>query len=356
MDNIIIPIGKCYKVSNYPINKNLINIVSFTENEPSMVSDELTSETEFNYWVISDSDLETNENEIYNNGNITFLRESEYTISKTFSAGYEITRRFIVEEYKFISNQLYIKNLSFSAIINSREGRQTGLDPDGDVVVNNYTRTENFKIYNNFEEYQNAIKNPTVVDYRRALACIITNEDDTYTVYFAIEKFVHIINYRTDPPFADFNYYNYKIKFLANVLKFEDKNTYSQYRKKNINSNTYTITNSYTSHQNKIIYDYQGSSYIKSANDWNATQILDGYSNGKIIVSIEMPLIKLYNNKGELIIDKKVLKVGQTFEMKYDYNANYNLYSNLLGKTFCVISCECNFNGIGKMTIKGKEM
>lgn len=355
MDNIIIPIGKCYKVSNSPINKNLINIVSFTENEPSMVSDELTSETEFNYWVISDSGAETNQNEIYNNGNITFLRENEYTISKTFSAGYEITRHFFVEEYKFISNQLYIKNINLSAIINSREGRQTG-EGSSDVVVNNYTRTETFNIYNNFEEYQNAIKNPTVTDYRRALACIITNQDDTYTIYFAIEKFVDIINYRTNPPVAYINYNNYKIKFLANVLKFEDKNTYSQYKTKNINSNTYTITNSYTSNQNKITYDYQGSSYIKSVNDWNATQILDGYSNGKIIVSIEMPLIKLYNNKGELIIDKKVLKVGQTFEMKYDYNANYNLYSNLLGKTFCVISCEYNFNGIGKMIIKGKEM
>lgn len=355
MDNIIIPIGKCYKVSNSPINKNLINIVSFTENEPSMVSDELTSETEFNYWVISDSEVETNENEIYNNGNITFLRESEYTISKTFSAGYEITRHFFVEEYKFISNQLYIKNLSFSAIINSREARQTG-DGSSDDVVNNYTRTETFDIYNNFEEYQNAIKNPTVTDYRRALACIITNEDDTYTIYFALEKYVLISNYRTDPPVYYINYYNYKIKFLANVLKFEDKNTYSQFRKKNINSNTYTITNSYTSNQNKISYTYQGNSYTKPVNDWNATQILDGYSNGKMIVTIEMPLIKMYNKKGELVIDKNILKVGQTFEMKYDYKANYNLYSNLLGKTFCVISCEFNFNGIGKMIIKGKEM
>lgn len=355
MDNIIIPIGKCYKVSNSPINKNLINIVSFTENEPSMVSDELTSETEFIYWNISDSGVETNENEIYNNGNITFLRESEYTISKTFSAGYEITRNFIVEEYKFISNQLYIKNINLSAIINSREARQTGEGSSNDVV-NNYTRTENFKVYNDFEEYQNAIKNPTVTNHIRALACIITNDDDTYTIYFAIEKYVIISNYRTNPPVYQVNYYNYKIKFLANVLKFEDKNTYSQFRKKNINSNTYTITNSYTSNQNKISYTYQGTSYIKSVNDWNATQILDEYSNGKIIVSIEMPLIKLYNNKGELVIDKNVLKVGQTFEMKYDYNANYNLYSNLLGKTFCVISCEYNFNGIGKLIIKGKEM
>lgn len=355
MDNIIIPIGKCYKVSNSPINKNLINIVSFTENEPIMTSDELTSETEFNYWVISDSGAETNQNEIYNNGNITFLRESEYTISKTFSQGYEVTRHFFVEEYKFISNQLYIKKINLSAIINSREGREIG-DASDNVVVNNYTRTENFKIYNNFEEYQNAIKNPTVTNHLRALACIITNEDDTYTIYFALEKYVLISNYRTDPAEHHINYYNYKIKFLANVLKFEDKNTYSQFRKKNINSNTYTITNSYTSNQNKISYTYQGTSYIKSVNDWNATQILDEYSNGKIIVSIEMPLIKLYNNKGELIIDKNVLKVGQSFEMKYDYNANYNLYSNLLGKTFCVISCEYDFNGIGKMIIKGKEM
>ena len=293
MDNIIIPIGKCYKVSNSPINKNLINIVSFTENEPIMTSDELTSETEFNYWVISDSDVETNQNEIYNNGNITFLRESEYTISKTFSQGYEVTRHFFVEEYKFISNQLYIKKLSFSAIINSREGRQTG-EGSSDVVVNNYTRTETFDIYNNFEEYQNAIKNPTVTDYRRALACIITNEDDTYTIYFAIEKFVDIINYRTNPPVAYINYYNYKIKFLANVLKFEDKNTYSQFRKKNINSNTYTITNSYTSNNNKISYTYQGTSYIKSVNDWNATQILDEYSNGKIIVSIDVVFDYIY--------------------------------------------------------------
>ena len=321
-----------------------------------MVSDELTSETEFNYWnITSDNNVEENQDTKYNNPNITFLRESEYTISKTFSQGYEVTRHFFVEEYKFISNQLYIKKLSFSAIINSREARQTG-EGSSDVVVNNYTRTENFKIYNNFEEYQNAIKNPTVTDYRRALACIITNEDDTYTIYFAIEKFVDITNYRTDPPVYYINYYNYKIKFLANVLKFEDKNTYSQFRQKNINSNTYTITNSYTSNNNKISYTYQGTSYIKSVNDWNATQILDEYSNGKIIVSIEMPLIKLYNNKGELIIDKKVLKVGQTFEMKYDYNANYNLYSNLLGKTFCVISCEYDFNGIGKLIIKGKEM
>ena len=85
MDNIIIPIGKCYKVSNSPINKNLINIVSFTENEPSMVSDELTSETEFNYWVISDSDAETTQNEIYNNCNLLNIK-SDYFSSSLFFA------------------------------------------------------------------------------------------------------------------------------------------------------------------------------------------------------------------------------------------------------------------------------
>ena len=106
-------------------------------------------------------------------------------------------------------------------------------------------------------------------------------------------------------------------------------------------------SNYYMSIRTKI-----GSTTGQNVTYYNANDIISKYKNGKRTINIEMPLIKLYNESGNIVINPEkggVIKIGDTFKVQNSNNINGNTL-------FMITNLEISNNGVIKLKIVGKEV
>lgn len=151
--------------------------------------------------------------------------------------------------------------------------------------------------------------------------------------------------------------YRYQISnpsyaYYSNLFEFEINFSYFI-----VDSNSISIgngTNNFSMNSNfyMSIRTKIGSTLGQNVTYYNANDIISKYKNGKRTINIEMPLIKLYNESGNIVINPEkggVIKIGDTFKVQ---NSN-NINSDIL---FVVTSFELSNNGIIKIKITGKEV
>lgn len=352
MADFVIPVDKCYTINSNPINKNTINHVIARYKPYSLEKTEIVN-AEFNFWIMKSNEW-ASENSAYvipsnfvDLGIETNTITGQLTLIQTQKT-YDATRVSKVYKYSYVyTPELGIKGDIVINAIYTQTRNVNGDYYDFSYVEN---QTDGIAKASSYDQWTNYFKNVGVGAQSNSVYYVEYNkQNNTYTFYLAFEKEVTITcvfgNTTTLLKFQR----NSKIIASANVYKLEEERTnerYAQTTEKN--DNVYNINNELLT--SKITLASYGLII------YNMLQILDKYSKGKKTINIEMPLLKLYNSNGDIVVDKEVLKVGQTFELTYLKTNKFNSYSNAMGKTFCIISVEFSYNGVGKMTIVGKEV
>lgn len=381
MANLIIPVDKCYSVYSTPVNKNVIQKVSYTEKNINLEEGyKLIEDKTLDYWTF-ENEKQAKENEKFElDKDFKLLSEetktSTGTITLSFSTfpytrTYDFTRTSKVVKY---SIQYSLSNTVLGALLDtitvSQNGSKILYQSTGDLNEDSFTESfSNITGLDEKSEFDNYFDNLGYVSNSSCYYVEFDSKNKTYTIYIGLEKQVDYTMYltgqTTKPSIADMikHYYcNYVL--YVNGDSYVDTDEDIEYiipygTTFKSNDNSYELNGTYLSRNNSIrcIVRESTSTYANlSLGDWGSKKVYDEYSKGKMVVNIEMPLLKLYNTNGDIGVDKEILKIGQTFEFQYLKNRSFNNYSSVLGKTFCVINIEFAYNGIGKMTIVGKEV
>lgn len=380
MANLIIPIDKCYNVSSTPINKNVIQKVTYTErNIVVKENNEFIEDKTFDYWVFkNESTAEANPNFKLNeafkfiseetktsNGSVEFAFSTfPYTRKYNFTRTSKVLKYSI--QYSLSDSEL---GILLDSIVVKENGSSTLYQTIGDLNDKSFTTSySNLIGLDSKEEFDSFFNNITT--YNPNLGCFFADFDfktRTYTIYIGLEKQVDYSmslasNSTPQNDMVRHFYGNYVLNVVGDIYvdANEDISFVVPYGVEfKDNDNSYELRQTYLS-SNNIVRCLVRENSTAWANlklgDWGSKKVNEEYSKGKMVVNIEMPLLKLYNNNGDIGVDKEILKIGQTFEFQYLKNRSFNNYSNVLGKTFCIINVEFTYNGIGKMTIVGKEV
>lgn len=366
MADFLIPVDKCYSANSSPINKNVINHINYTTKKSSLKNNfQLTEQMKLDYWIF-DGNLATANSNFVLPSNLIELGTEENEISgdtglTSTQKTYRVVRKSTIKRYSVnYKPDIGVKNNSnlFASTIYSQLFLSAFEIIEHELKENISGSLSLLSSYSAWQNYYNNIG--TGSDCTGVYYIDYDSKKNTFTFYIALETQV-IANYYqkfdsgvVSPDIAIQRKYNknYALNFRGNVYSFDEDYDDVKYAQSSLkNDNVYTINNPYI--LSGVII---GTKITKSIAVWNADNILAEYSEGKKTINIEMPLLKLYNSNGDIVVDKEVLKVGQTFELTSIKNNKFSNYSNAMGKTFCIISVEFAYNGVGKMTIIGKEV
>nr|DAR54938.1 MAG TPA: hypothetical protein [Caudoviricetes sp.] len=332
----------------------------------------IVEKTDFNFWNLTSSNATENTefdpNE--NNSNYIFVKKSETRNEGTF--GDVETHK---DYYGVRKSNVYYYRTNYKCEIGIQKDSIRFYDIGQQLVFSNLTNTteeigiNKFKSENELNNYfKNAI-GPGDVRSKAAAYYQYNENDNSYTLVIAIEsdvvvRYILQDEYNSSMTENDFplenlkkSWANHSVYVKANVYKFTEKEKYEllSSNKNTTNDNSYTSDSEFINDKIRITYTIEGKQYTTTLGNYNCTRIQNNYFNGKKIVTIEIPMLKLYNDKGAVVNDKKVFRLGQKFELKYLKNNNSSNYTDVVGITFVVIGVEFTYNGIAKMKIVGKE-